>query len=202
MALRVDGILLAAGESRRMGYPKPLLEIDGRTFVEDLARKMLRSVTRLIVVTGAHAAEVRRAVPEDRRIVVVDNPDYARGQLSSLKTALAHGDGAARAVLAHLVDHPTVRAETFSSLIGEYERSHKPIAIARYRGRRGHPVIFDRSIFAEVIRAPEEQGARAVVDTDPSRVAYLDTDDAGVVLDLDTPDDLEKAGLPRIPRRR
>ena len=83
-----EAILLAAGESRRMGYPKPLLKLGSRTFIEILAAAILQSVARLIVVVGAHADAVRGAIPADPRILVVENPDFLKGQLSSIKAAL------------------------------------------------------------------------------------------------------------------
>jgi len=196
-----EAILLAAGESRRMGYPKPLLRLGSRTFIEILANAMLQSAARLIVVVGAHASAIRGAIPTDPRIAVVDNPNYLRGQLSSIKAALAHVGPEAGAVLIHLADHPMVRAETFAAVIGGYRRSGRPIVIARYQGRRGHPVLFARGLFGELAAAPEDQGARVVVDADPARVAYVDVDDPGVLTDLDTPEDLERAGLARPPKQ-
>jgi molybdenum cofactor cytidylyltransferase len=93
-----------------------------------------------------------------------------------------------------------VKRATFKALVAEYGRSGKPIIIARYEGRRGHPVIFARALFDELLSAPEDQGARVVVNADPSRVAYVDVDDAGVTTDLDTPADLERAGLQGPPK--
>jgi molybdenum cofactor cytidylyltransferase len=196
----IDGILLAAGESRRMGYPKPLLRIDNESFLAHTAATMLDIVERLIIVLGAHSERVRPAVPQDSRIVVVENSQYERGQLSSLKAGLPAVSLCASAALVHLADHPMVKPATFEALVGEYGRSGKPIMIARYLGRRGHPVIFGRALFDELLRAPEDQGARAVVNADPSRVAYVDVDDAGVTTDLDTPADLERVGLQGPPK--
>lgn len=193
MTREIDGILLAAGESRRMGYPKPLLRIGDESFLAHTAAIMLDVVARLIIVLGAHSDRVRPAVPGDSRIVVVENPHYERGQLSSLKVGLPAAT--ASAALVHLADHPLVKPATFEALITAYGRSGKPIMIARYLGRRGHPVIFGRALFDELLSAPEDQGARVVVNADPSRVAYVDVDDAGVTTDLDTPADLERAGL-------
>jgi molybdenum cofactor cytidylyltransferase len=202
----IEGILLAAGESRRMGYPKPLLKIGGRTFLDYLSAAMLESVSRLVIVLGAYSERVRRELPreilDDPRIVVVENPDYARGQLSSLKTGLARVRPDAAAVMVHLVDHPAVRAATFSRLVAEYGRSAKPIVVARFGDRRGHPVIFDRAVFGELMDTPLDQGARAVVNADPSRVDYLESDDPGITMDLDTPEDLERARLPLPPPSR
>jgi molybdenum cofactor cytidylyltransferase len=197
-----EAILLAAGESRRMGYPKPLLKLGSRTFIEVLAAAMLRSVARLIVVVGAHAGAVRDAIPVDPRIALVENPDYLRGQLSSIKAALPHVGPDAVGALIHLADHPMVRAETFAAVIDGCRRLQRPITIARYRGRRGHPVLFARELFGELAAAPDDQGARVVVAADPARVAYVDVDDLGVLTDLDTPEDLERAGLGRPPGRQ
>jgi molybdenum cofactor cytidylyltransferase len=194
----VDGILLAAGESRRMGFfPKPLLKIGDETYLAHLAAAILPAVDRLIIVIGAHAARVRPAVPADPRITIVDNPDFARGQLSSLKRGLTAVTPAARAALVHLIDHPKVAPATFREVVEAFPHGQRAIVIARYQGRRGHPVVFSRSVFAELLRAPEEQGAKVVVNVDPARVGYVDTNDPGVLLDLDTPDDVARAGLTR-----
>jgi len=200
MSNRLDGILLAAGESRRMGYPKPLLIIDGKTFIEKIAATMLAVVPRLVVVLGAHADRIRRAIPHDQRIVIVENPNYSRGQLSSLKIGLGAVRPDAAGAILHLADHPIVRVESFRAIVDSFERARKPIVIARSAGQRGHPVIFDRSIFAELQSAPEGEGARHVVNADASRVEYADLDDPGINLDLDTPTDLVRAGLAPPPK--
>ena len=118
------------------------------------------------------------------------------GQLSSLKVGLATAiDEHADAVIVHLADHPLVSPDTFRAIVTNFRASASPIVVARYRERRGHPVIFDRSVFAELMAAPEDQGARVVVNAAPERVSYVDVEDPGVVLDLDTPADLANAGL-------
>lgn len=178
-----------------MGYLKPLLRIGSRTFVEHLAALMLKSVPRLVVVLGAESARVRAALPPDSRIVAVENHDYLRGQLASLKVGLVALADSADAALIHLADHPMVQAATFSKVIEAYREAGSSITIARHGGRRGHPVIFARSLFGELMQAPESEGAHAVVNRDASRVCYVEVDDAGVTVDLDTPADLERAGL-------
>lgn len=199
MKRRLEGILLAAGESRRMGYPKPLLKIGGRTFVERIAEAMLEVVERLVVVIGADRERVRAAIPGDGRIAIVENRDYQRGQFSSLKAGLGAVSADAAAVMVHLGDHPLVKVETYRAVADAYARTGRPIVIARHAGRRGHPVIFDRGLFEELKSAPEGEGARRLVNADASRVVYVDLDDAGINLDLDTPADLERSGLPPPP---
>jgi molybdenum cofactor cytidylyltransferase len=200
MERRIEGIILAAGESRRMGYPKPLLRIGDQTFIARIVETMLEVVPRLVIVVGAHRERVRAAIPRDERIAIVENPDYSRGQLSSLRVGLRAMQADTAGALVHLGDHPIVRADTFRAVIDSYNKSAKPIVIARHDGRRGHPVIFDRAIFGELPSAPESEGARHVVNADPSRVAYVELDDPGINLDLDTPADLARAGLPPPPK--
>jgi molybdenum cofactor cytidylyltransferase len=195
MAPQIEGILLAAGESRRMGYPKPLLRVGDESFLSRSINSILKVVPRLIIVLGAHHERIRPTIPADSRIVVVDNPRWRAGQLSSLKAGLGALSPDAAGALVHLADHPLVLDLTFGRVVAEFARQPGAIVIARYSGRRGHPLIFSRRAFAELLEAPEDQGARAVVNSDPSRVVYVDVDDPGVNLDLDTPADLERAGL-------
>ncbi|HVA76456.1 MAG TPA: nucleotidyltransferase family protein [Candidatus Binataceae bacterium] len=199
-SLRIEAIVLAAGESRRMGFPKPLLRVGDETFIARTLRMMLPAVARAVIVLGAHAERIRAAIPADPRIAIVENPDYANGQLSSLKIGLGALAPEASAAMVHLADHPMVAATTFLAVAEAYRRTRGPIVIARHAGRRGHPAIFDRSIFPELLAASLAQGARAVVNAIPARIVYSDVDDPGVALDLDTPEDLARAGLPPAPR--
>ncbi len=165
-----------------MGYPKPLLEVGGRTFIEQIADTMLAVVPRLVIVIGAHRERVRAAIARDVRIAIIENPDYSRGQLASLKVGLGAIQPDSAGAIVHLGDHPMVRVETFRAIVDSYNRTGKPIVIARHDGRRGHPVIFDRALFGELMSAPEGEGARSVVNADASRVAYVDLDDPGINL--------------------
>lgn len=182
-----------------MGFPKPLLRIDGETFLRRTVGAMLQVVRNLIVVSGAHEARVKAEIPSDGRITRVHNADFLRGQLSSLKCAIRALPDDSGAVLVHLADHPLVRSSTFREVADRYGDCGYPIVIARHSGRRGHPVLFSRGVFAELLAAPDEEGARFVVNADAGRVVYVDVEDPGVTLDLDTPEDLERVGLPGVP---
>ncbi|MHB8381211.1 MAG: nucleotidyltransferase family protein [Candidatus Binataceae bacterium] len=200
LKVRIDAILLAAGESRRMGFPKPLLRLGDETFIAHTLRLILPAVGQVIVVVGAHAERIRAAIFADARITIVENPNYAEGQLSSLKAGLIALAPEASAAMVHLADHPVVVGATYLAVAEAYRRTRGPIVIARHAGRRGHPAIFDRSIFPELLAAPLSLGARAVVNAAPARIVYSDVDDPGVALDLDTPEDLVRAGLPLPPK--
>jgi len=178
-----------------MGFPKPLLKVGNETFLERSLRGMLEVTRSVIVVTGAHRERVRAAVPSTPRVRVVHNAHFRRGQLSSLKCAIRETALDADAALVHLADYPLVEASTFRALGDKFGSVGAQILIARNAGRRGHPVLFARSVFAELMAAPDDQGARFVVNADPERVVYVDVDDPGVSLDLDTPEDLRRAGI-------
>jgi len=186
-------------ESRRMGFPKALLRIGGRSFIDQAARVMLPAVSHLVIVLGAHADRVPRAIPPDPRIKVVYNPNYPAGQLSSVRASIKALSPDCAAALTHLTDHPGVALATFKALVSEFERAGQPIVVARYRGRWGYPVVFARGGFGELIHTPDDRSARFVVNAVPARVAYLDTEDPAVVQDLDTPADLVQAGLLPLP---
>jgi molybdenum cofactor cytidylyltransferase len=112
-----------------------------------------------------------------------------------LKCAIQATSADVDGVLVHLTDHPLVQIGTFRALADAYEVTRSAILIARHGGHRGHPVLFAKGVFSELLAAPEGEGARFVVNSDPARVVYVDVEDAGVNLDLDTPADLQEAGL-------
>ncbi|MBI3047136.1 MAG: nucleotidyltransferase family protein [Acidobacteria bacterium] len=193
----VVAIILAAGESTRMGRPKALLpDPDGRPFVARLARTFAEAGVRdLVVVTGRDHAPVADALASDRlpvRPVVVNNPDPSRGQLSSLWAGLdAASAPTVDAVLVALVDVPMVSPSTIRAIIDAWERSRAPIVRPAIGDRHGHPVLFDRAVFDELRRAPFAEGAKAVVRAHADRVVNVPVDDEGCLVDVDTPADYE-----------
>jgi molybdenum cofactor cytidylyltransferase len=186
----ISGILLAAGESRRMGSPKALLRYQGQTFIERICTAFLSAgVDELIVVLGARAAELRPALPAHPILRTVENPRYFQGQLSSLMTGVGALSPESEAAVVNLVDHPLVTAETIQALIDSFRTAPLPILIASYQGRRGHPVLFSSQVYGEILAAPLDQGAKVVVRKDPSRVREVQLNDPGILADIDTPED-------------
>lgn len=197
MSPRSVGIVLAAGASRRMGTAKAGLQLDGRTFLEHgLAALADGGVDRLLVVTGADPASVIAALPAGRDVAVVHNVAPERGQLSSLKVALAHVVAAwpeVTAAVVDLVDHPAVRATTVRALLdAALAQPACPIVVPVHGDQRGHPVVFARDVWDELLATDDDLGARAVVRADPSRVTLLEVDDPGILIDVDTPADLRR----------
>ena len=184
----IVAVVLSGGESRRMGSPKALLTVDGQTFIERIV-SALRStkVGKIVVVLGHHAKEIGPKI-EHLPVTVVINDDYQKGQLSSLVAALgslgeAEGvDG----VLVHLVDHPFLRPSLVDEMIDRFYDSKKLIVVPRYQDRRGHPVIFSRRLFPELLRAPLDQGAKTVVHAHRDETLEIPVEDEGVIVDIDT----------------
>ena len=189
----ISGIILAAGESRRMGSPKALLRSQGKTFIERICVAFLTAgVDELIVVLGAHADKLHQAIPAHPRLRTVVNPRYFQGQLSSLMTGIGALASDSEAAIVNLVDHPLITAETVKALISSFRADPLPILIAAYNGKRGHPVLFASQVYGEILAAPLDQGAKVVVRNDPSRVRELPLDDPGILADIDTPEDYRR----------
>lgn len=205
MTVRAVGIVLAAGASRRMGMAKAGLLLAGRTFLAHALTALDEGgVDALVVVAGAAPESLTAALPDaSRGAAVVQNPKPERGQLSSLKVALEHVCGTwpdAEFAVVSLIDHPAVRPATVAALLAAARQPAAPaIVLPAHGGRRGHPVVFARTIWPELLSTADELGARAVVRADPARVRVLDVDDPGILLDVDTPDDLRRLIAPAPP---
>jgi molybdenum cofactor cytidylyltransferase len=192
MSASVAAIVLAAGESSRMGRPKPLLPLNGDTFLGHLLGQLRASrVERVVVVLGHRPEQVLDAMPEVRDFAVV-NERYQLGQLSSFIVGLEAIGNEADAVLLCLADHPFVTAALIDELIAGHETTQLPIVVPVHGGRRGHPVLFAAPLFAELKAAPLDQGARVVVRAHADEILELATDEAGILADIDTPEEYER----------
>jgi len=206
----IAGLILAAGESSRMaplGIHKALLEYRGRTFLETIVTTLRRAgVQRIVVVVGHRAEEIQgrlagRPCGMDGVEWVV-NRDYPRGQTSSLQAglkALAAGDVkvAVEAVVLCLVDHPAVAAETVRAVIRAFQQSGAPVVVPTYQGRRGHPVLISRSLFAALVSLPPDAGANTVIRKYGDATQLVEVNDPGMLVDVDDPESYARLNADR-----
>jgi|SRR5215472_12862298 len=190
-------VILAAGESRRMGEPKALVAVQGRTFIEHLfdATRLPRiGITRIVL--GAYAAEIRAKLEFDAAMIVV-NPYWPSGQLSSIQAAIRSLPArTTEGVVICPVDHPLVSQHLISELISRFDSSGKAIVLPTHRGKRGHPVIFRASLYEELLVASPKVGARQVVWSHALEVQEVSTEEQGVILNLNDPESLKTVGPP------
>ena len=186
-------VILSGGASRRMGSPKALLPYQGRPFLEhllDITRHPSLGVRR--VVLGADAAPILNEIPVPAGEVVI-NPDWENGQLSSLHASMRSFPSEVEGMLVCHVDHPLISAALVDQLIEAFTRTHAPVVVPVFEGRRGHPVIFSAAVFGELLSAPLEVGARFVVRAHRDAIAEVPTDEEGCILNLNDPDTFLKA---------
>jgi molybdenum cofactor cytidylyltransferase len=187
-------VILSAGASSRMGRPKALLPYREGTFLEHLiqvTRHPRIGVTR--VVLGAGADEIRTVAKLDFSMVVV-NSNWEQGQLSSICEGIRSLESIeTEGLVLCPVDHPLVSARLVSDLIGQFYLNRKSIVLPTYNGRRGHPVIFSSALYGDLLDAPADKGARAVVWAHSADVLEVPTSEEGVVLNINDPDMLRHA---------
>ena len=171
-----------------MGRPKPLLRFGDGTFLGQIVSVLRRSHADWItVVLGAAAEAIQRSV-DLSGIEVVINVDYREGQLSSLIAALRHVPAEADAILLCLVDNPFITPEIVDRLIAAYRETAGAIVIPVHDRRRGHPTLFARSLFDELLNAPADKGARHVVHANEEKVVEVEAPESAVVAGIDTPE--------------
>lgn len=184
------GLLLAAGEGRRLGTPKALVEIGGERLV-DRGVAMLREAgcVPIVVVTGAAPVDVPGAV-------VVHNPHWRTGMGSSLRAGLSALAPDCPAVVVALVDQPNVTPAAVRRLVEAHEAGAS-IAVATYGGRPRNPVLIAREHFAEAAsHAVGDVGAREFLRARSELVVGVPCDDVADARDIDTPEDLRRLARP------
>lgn len=186
-------VVLAAGASSRMGAPKAALALtaSGETFLSRLIRALVAAgLPDVVIVTGAAIDPVHRAAGRVRPPVrFVHNPGWQDGQLTSLLVGLREEPGdMLEGVLLALVDAPLVEVDTIERVVAAWRRHRAPIVRPAHGEQHGHPVIFDRTLFAELRSADPKVGAKAVVRAHTSDILNVAVEDPGAFADVDTPE--------------
>lgn len=188
----ISAMLLAAGESRRMGRFKQLLPFGGKTFVECCVDNLLASsVDEIIVVTGHREADVRGAIG-NRPVRFANNTDYRDGMSSSVKRGVEAISKESRACLIALVDQPQIDADVINRVVTAYKQDEPLIVIPTYEGRNGHPIILDLKLREEILAIGPAEGLKQVVHAHLSEVTRIEAFTDAVLTDFDLPEDYKR----------
>ncbi len=192
--MTIAAILLAAGESSRMGQPKPLLPWDGKTLVEYQVMSLLDGGTdEVFVVTGKSDTEVAPVVAALGHAHRVHNPGYAHGKTTSVRAGVQALPDDAEAIVLLAVDQPRP-AWVVKRVLESHLSSGAPITSPRFQGHGGHPLVFDGTLRDELVAVSEEkQGIREVFQRHQARMNSVVFDSEIVRLDLNTPEAYEAA---------
>ena len=185
----IIGIILAAGEGRRMGGPKALLQIGSESFLARAARLLVSGgAQRVVAVLGHQAERVRGSAGCAEDVLFAENTRYREGMLTSIWRGLDEAESlAADAVVIHPVDHPLVEPETIARVVAVLGAG-AVIAVPSFDNRRGHPAGFARAAWPALRIAPPDRGARAVLADHPDWIAHV-PGDPGCLRGINTPEE-------------
>ncbi|HLW58469.1 MAG TPA: nucleotidyltransferase family protein [bacterium] len=187
----IAAVILAAGESRRMGTPKPLLTFSGRILLRHVIEQARASACQqIIVVLGARADDVAAAV-RDPGVHLVVNDRYREGMGTSLGAGIAALPPECEAAVVLLGDQPRIDAAVIDALIDVHRRTGKPLVASRYGGVAGAPTLIGRALFPEARGLQGDAGGRRLIRQHPDLVAEVPLPEAAAV-DLDTPEDFAR----------
>jgi molybdenum cofactor cytidylyltransferase len=179
-------IILAAGESKRMGSPKMLLKFNGRTMIENVIVNVTESkVDKIMVVLGAY----REALAEQIGKLPVRycyNDNYKKGMLSSVQCGFRNLPSDFKAALVFQGDQPLITSNAINKVIDAYLSSEKGIVIPVYKDKRGHPLLIDRKYRDEIAKLSPEKGLHSLAYNFPDDVLEVETTESGILRDFDT----------------
>ena len=189
----IAAIVLAAGMSQRMGKPKLLLKLNGDTIIEHIIKELQQSSVDSIIVVLGHNPQPLKELLSSYSVKTVINENYKEGMTSSFKVGLNEVKDTADAALLVLGDQPFISHTLINKLIDTYKKtSEAKIVSPIYEGKKGHPVLFDKSLFDEILSLPPDKYIREVIHNHYDELATIPWD-KGTILDIDTPEDYVEA---------
>jgi len=184
----IDGIVLAAGASTRMGESKAQLAIENTTFLERAVHLLREAGCRYVVAVVNDDDWNARLADVSGREPVINDAENSE-QIDSLRLGLTNLPEDSEAAVVLPVDFPRIQLQTVKQLIADFGRGGALIANPSRNGTAGHPVIFARAIWAELLTGDLPDGARSVMAAHEQDTRTLEVDDDGVLIDVDTPAD-------------
>ena len=187
--MRVAGVVLAAGESRRMGQLKALLPFGARTVIEQVLQPLLDADLSEVAVVLGHRADDIASVLEPLPVRLLYNPDYQLGMTSSVQVALRALDPVPDAYLLALVDQPQISLHVVQQLLAAHARTRKGLVIPVWQGKRGHPLLLAAAYRPAVLALGLDQGLNVVTRGYPHDTLELAIDSDDVLRDMDYRED-------------
>ena len=187
------GLVLAAGESSRMGQDKALLPWQGETFLSS-ALRVLQSVTELVIVVAGENEPELAPIVYANAAYIIRNPHPEQGQFSSLQRGVEEVLNRGRdAAIVTLVDRPAPAVETLQQLKDEFQNASDQIwaVVPEFNGKHGHPVVIGREMIEAFLRAPAGSNARDVEHARQNRIRYLAVNDPHVAINVNTPEEFQ-----------
>jgi molybdenum cofactor cytidylyltransferase len=198
----LSGVVLAAGESRRMGRPKQLLPFGGATILERVVDALLDAGVGEVIVVLGHLAEEVRVVLGDRPVKVVINEAYREGMLSSVQCGVRAAGTVQDAVLFALGDQPHIESQVVREVMDAYRSGEAGMVIPRYGGKKGHPIIINLQRYrAAILRLPAHVGLNALMQEYADDVRFIEVSTEDIIRDIDVPEDYRRE-LARFTERR
>ncbi len=188
----ISAIILAAGESRRMGKPKMLLPFGDTSIIAKLANSAILSrIDKTIVVLGSDHVEISKQI-QDYPLETVYNEAYKEGMLSSVQAGLSNLNDKTEAIMVLLGDQPMIGSNIMNKLIETYRTSWKEIIVATYKGKRGHPILFGSKYKSVVMELSKENSLKDLLLAYPEDIAEMETDSPEILRDIDTEKDYKE----------
>jgi molybdenum cofactor cytidylyltransferase len=186
----IAGIILAAGASRRLGTPKPLLSWKGETFVRHVVRTALHAgLSPVVLITGSSSDLVRDSI-RDLPVNIAHNPEWETGQASSVRAGINTLPENVGGAIFLLVDQPQIPATLIRALYEKHSVELSPIIAPIIDGQRGNPVLFDRATFQDLIELQGDTGGRGIFSR--YSIDWIEWQDGDLLLDVDTDDDYKR----------
>ncbi|MBN2591400.1 MAG: nucleotidyltransferase family protein [Sedimentisphaerales bacterium] len=188
----ICGIILAAGFSSRMGSQKLLLPFGKTTVISHITNQLINSkVTKTYVVVGHQAEQVTEEL-SDKPVIIINNPEYKTGMLSSVRAGIRDLPQDCKQILIALGDHPSITTSFINELIQIFSQTDKKIIVPKYGDKRGHPILFSSIFSDEILTNYDDIGLRGLLRTHDSDIYEMNVSDCSVVSDMDYPEDYQR----------
>ncbi len=182
----IVAIVLAAGESKRMGSPKMLLDFGGKSMIERVIDNVIcPEIENVLVVLGAYSDEIKKRL-EKQPVMFCYNDNYKEGMLTSVQCGIRSLPPYTEAVLVFQGDQPFIKNEIIVELVKAYRFSGKGIIMPVHDGKRGHPLLIDKKYFGIVDTLNSSDGLRSLSGLYPEDVLTVATEEPGILRDFDT----------------